>query len=140
MITWLLNEITLKSESIIRFEKESPVFFKADIPKEFFDAQEMFLSVITEKPNEEYIDSFLNIAKIGSAGQIKIFSERSLPGLVVKSLNVTPEGVPKRPNASYFRINRSDTAWNAIQQETNITLLWDDAPEDLKVEFIVLRR
>jgi type VI secretion system protein ImpJ len=140
LITWLLNEITLKSESIIRLEKVSPAFFKADIPKEFFDAQEMFLSLITEVPNEEYISSFLNIAKIGSAGQIRIFSERSLPGLIMKPLNIPPEGVPKRPNAYYFRINRSDSAWVAIQQEKNITLLWDDAPQDLKVEFIIIRR
>ncbi len=141
LIIQLLNEITIHAEAIVQMSRIEPGKFQADLTKELLGPKNIFYMVLrTESPIEDFVDSFLHFAKTGSAEQVEIFTEKALPGLSVKHLMVQPEGLPRRPNASYFRIDRRDTAWEAIEQEKSIVLLWDDAPQDLKVEINVLRR
>ncbi len=140
-IIQLLNEITIQAESVIQMNQVEPGKFQADLTKDLLGPKNVFYMVLrTETPIEDFVESFLHFAKTGSAEQVEIFTEKALPGLSVKHLMVQPEGVPRRPNASYFRIDRRDTVWETIEQEKNIVLLWDDAPNDLKVEIIVLGR
>ncbi len=141
VIELLLNEISIEAESVVTFEKTDTGRYQTEIPAELFAPENsFFIALRTESKFEEHIDSFNSFSKIGSATEIDIYVERSLPGLIPKFLRTHPEGIPKRQNANYFKIERNDPAMSSIQDWKNIVLLWDKAPEDLKVEFIVLRR
>ncbi len=141
IIIRLLNEITVGNETIVNLEKVESNRFKAELPEDILGIKnDFFLVLRTETPFEELVTSFLNYSKIGSSAKTKILEERSLPGLSVKHLISRPDGLPARPNASYFRINEMDSPWEDIVSEKNIVLIWDDAPEDLKIELIGLRR
>lgn len=137
----LLNEISIEAESVVTLEKIEHGRYQAEIPTELFAPQNsFFIGVRTAAKFEEMIDSFTSFSKTGSVSEVDIYVERSLPGLDLKFLRAHPEGIPKRQNAYYFRIDRNDPAMGSIQDWKNIVLLWDQAPDDLKVEFIVLRR
>lgn len=138
LILQLMNEITVSSETIIRFEKQLPNQFYATLPDNATQAKNIYISLVTEQNIDEILDSFLNRAKIGSEDQVKIYAERSLPGLSLVFLKSQPEGVPRRPNASYFRVDKQHFAWKAVAEKNNIMLTWDNAPEDLKVDIIVV--
>ncbi|MCP4158690.1 MAG: type VI secretion system baseplate subunit TssK [Deltaproteobacteria bacterium] len=141
VIELLLNEISIESESVVTLEKVEEGKYQADIPAELFAPQNhFFLGIRTASKFEEMIDTFTNFSKTGSVPEVDIYVERSLPGLTLKFLRAHPEGIPKRQNANYFEIDRNDPAMKSIQDWKNIVLLWDQAPEDMKVEFIVLRR
>ncbi len=140
LILRLLNEITVGAELLIPMEKTDTGMFSADIPDELFTPQSRFyLAMRTETPFENLLKPFLEYAKLGSANQVRIFAEHALPGLPVQHLLAQPEGVPRRPNATYFRLDKRSPVWGEVRREKNLVLLWPDAPEDLKPEIIVLR-
>ena len=137
----LLNEITIEAESVVTLEKVEKGRYQAEIPTELFAPQNsFFIGVRTAAKFEDMLDSFTSFSKTGSASEVDIYVERSLPGLKLKFLRSHPEGIPKVQNAYYFKIERNDPAMGSITDWKNILLLWDQAPDDLKVEFIVLRR
>lgn len=143
LINRLLNEITIEAESVIPMSgKEGrPGHFKGEIPKELFEAQTLFyLALRTAVPFEDLLGKFTAYAKVGSEEQVRIFAEHSLPGLPLRHLKTQPEGIPRRPNTSYFSLDQRDTVWDTIRRQQNIVLLWDDAPEDLRAEIIALKR
>lgn len=138
LIVQLLNEVTISSETIIRLEEVLQGQYKIEIPATLFNAKNIYLSMITSKKFDEMLENFMNFAKIGSEEQVKVFAERSLPGLEVKFQNIQPEGVPRRPNAYYLKVNKQDSVWDGIKEDKSIMLLWKNAPEDLKVDFIAV--
>ena len=64
----------------------------------------------------------------------------ALPGLELIYLPVAPQGLPRRPNAHYFRIEQISRQWEAITRDGLISLFWLDAPADLRAEIAVVRR
>ena len=142
LIIQLLNEITVGAESLIKMEKTEDDKFKADeISGDLFAARNIFYLVVrTAAPLEEWIDLFMSYAKLGSIDQVEHFMQHSLPGLGLRHLRVQPEGLPKRPNANYFLIDKNDSSWKVVESQKNIVMYWNDAPEDTKVELIVLRK
>ena len=141
LIIRLLNEITIEAESLIPMPQVSQGQFKGEIPEDLLEPQNLFyLALRTSVPFEELLDAFMGFAKVGSEEQVRLFAEHSLPGLPLRHLKIQPEGIPRRPNTSYFSLDRRNTVWDAIRQHRNIVLLWDDAPEDLRAEVIALKR
>jgi len=138
LIVQLMNELTVSSETIIRFEKQQANQFYATLPEGAAQAKNIYISLITKQNIEDILDSFLNRAKIGSEDQVKIYAERSLPGLSLVFLKSQPEGVPRRPNSSYFLVDKRHFAWKGVVEKNNIMLSWDGAPEDLKVDIIAV--
>jgi type VI secretion system protein ImpJ len=134
----LLNEITISSETIVRLERISDGKFKGEITPALIGKRSVYISLMTADNFEKKLDSFMNFAKIASMSQVEIFADRSLSGLQVHYLSVQPEGVPRRPNTSFLMIDVQHPVWDEIQTEKNIVLLWDDAPEDLKVDIIAV--
>jgi type VI secretion system protein ImpJ len=48
--------------------------------------------------------------------------------------------LPRRAGALYFQVDHHSDQWTAITKGRNIALFWDSAPEDLKVELMVVGR
>ena len=115
--------------------------FKAEIPAEFFEDRADFYLILNSKETwENYSQSFFTSAKLAANNTIEVLIERSLPGIgLIHSPNI-PSGLPKKDNANYVRIDTHDDEWLAIQRQQNISLYWDEAPQDLKIELVILKR
>ena len=141
LVETLLNAITVGPELLVRLEQKTGGRFEADIPREFMDRRsDLYLVIRTEVPFEQLLGSFGSYAKLGAAEQVDVYVERALPGIRAEYLQVRPEALPHRPHASYFQIDRRDPSWEAVEGERALALLWDDAPDDLKVELVMVRR
>lgn len=141
LIEKLLNGITVGPELMVTLEPAGPNRFVADLPREFLDRRaSLYLVLRTETPFEQLLDSFLQYAKLGAAHEVDTYLQRALPGLPATYMKVRPEALPQRPNANYFRLERHDSRWDAVEGERSLALLWDDAPEDLKLELVLVRR
>lgn len=135
----LLNEITLGPEQMVKLERVEGRL-QAELPRDFLDrSSSLYLVVRTETAFEDLLDSFHSFAKLGAAEQVDVYARRALPGLAASYLRVRPESLPHRPNASYFRLNRNDAPWEAVETERTLALLWDDAPADLRAELVLVR-
>lgn len=140
-ISQLLNEITVGPELLVMLEQAEAGSWRGSVGSDFLDQGSSFYLVLrTERSFDELLDSFLSFAKFGSAGEVPIFIQRSLPGVPLRHLKSQPEGLPRRPNSNYFRISMDNSAWGAVAREFSVMLHWDDAPEDLRVELVTVRR
>jgi len=43
-------------------------------------------------------------------------------------------------STAYVRLDVHDEQWASIERHRDIALLWEDAPEDVSVELVVVRR
>jgi type VI secretion system protein ImpJ len=136
----LLNRIIIGPEHVIRLKRDGDYFTSEDIPANVFDSRNVFyLAVKTDDDPDSTIESIWTIAKLSSPEHIGTLISRALHGIRLEQTAVPPPGLPRRPNVFYFRIDHNTPQWTDVQQSRNISFYWDTAPEDTRVEIIILR-
>lgn len=140
MVSQLLNEITIGPQFLVEM-KYDEIAFQADVPAEFFTEHvDFFLIVNTVANFEESQKSLLTAAKMASRDMVETLVERSLPGVGMIYLPAAPPGLPRRPNSYYLRVDIHDDQWSSVVRQENVALIWDEAPEDVKIELVVVRK
>ena len=140
LITGLLNRIIIGPEHVLRLKRDVDYFASEDIPVNVFDGRNVFyLAVKTDDEPDKTIQSILTIAKLSSPEHIGTLISRALHGIKLEQSMIPPPGLPRRPNVFYFKIDNNSPQWPDVQQSKNISLHWDAAPEDTRVEIIILR-
>ena len=104
------------------------------------DLVDFYLVVTTVSAFEASEKSLLTAAKLSSRDTVEILQERSLPGVGLVYLSAVPPGLPRRPNSYFLRIDIHDDQWSSVVRQENVALLWDEAPEDTKIELVVVRK
>ena len=140
LISQLMNEISVGPQFLVELDFDGK-YFSTNIPAEFFEQQvDFYLILNTEQPWEDHSQSFLTTGKLADSSTVEILAERSLPGIGLYHMPSPPPGLPKKAFANYARIDIYDDKWQQIQSKQNLALMWDEAPEDLKVELVILRK
>jgi type VI secretion system protein ImpJ len=136
----LLNSITVGPEYIVDIENTAYGRFECELPRHFLDRRAtLYLALRTAQMSDALLESFTSFAKIGAAHEVDLFVRRALPGLGTTYLKVRPESLPQRPNTHYFRLEQHDTLWEGVENTRTLAVLWDAAPDDLKIELIMVR-
>lgn len=140
LISQLLNEITIGPELIIFLEPQE-LYLAARIPKQFFGPRNQFYLILrSEAPRESLLASFQAGAKFAEVNDLPLLVQRALPGVELIHMPAAPQGLPRRSYSYYFRIETAANAWERVEKSCNVALDWPEAPADLKVELVVLRR
>lgn len=140
LITQLLNEVTIGPKHLVEMEFDGGSF-SAGIPNEFFDGDNDFYLVInTSNDFNDYQHSLLTAAKLATRDTVHVLVERSLPGVGLIHVPFAPPGLPRRPNTYYVRLDKHGERWSSLARSHDVALLWKEAPDDAKLELVVLRR
>lgn len=140
VISQLLNEITIGPQYLVEMKFDG-VAFAADVPTQFFTEHvDFYLIVNTVSDFEASEKSLLTAAKLTSRDTVEVLQERSLPGVGMVYMSSVPPGLPRRPNSYYLRLDIHDDQWSSVVRQENVALLWNEAPEDTKVELVVVRK
>lgn len=140
LITRLLDEITAGPEYIIQLLFDG-TYFAAEMEPGYFEGRNRFyLTVETETDPAEVIDYLQTITKLGSRAALPLLIARALPGVGLTNLQVPPQELPRRLHCLYFEIDHHSEHWLRVQNDNNIALYWDSAPEDLKIELMIVGR
>ena len=140
IISMLLDEITFGPEAVIRLNPEDS-YYVGQIESSIFDPRNVFyLAIHSQKEKKEIIDGITSVAKLSARENLDILITRSLPGLELAHMPVPPPGLPQVSTTVYFKVDTSSPQWNDVRRLGNIALAWDNAPEDMAAEIIVLRR
>lgn len=140
LITRLLDEITAGPEYVIPLLFDGTYFTAALPPTMFEGHNRYFLVVETEAEEASVISALQGIAKLGSRVSLPILIARALPGTGLEHQKVPPQELPRRTRSVYFRIDHHSKQWAQIEKDRNMALYWDAAPEDFKVELMVVGR
>ncbi|HEV2333812.1 MAG TPA: type VI secretion system baseplate subunit TssK [Gammaproteobacteria bacterium] len=140
LITELLNEITVAPQFKVDMQFDG-VCHTAMIPPRFLDEpNDYYLVFNLRTPIEQHLDSITTAAKLGARNVVESLVERSLPGIGFRYTQVPPPGLPRRSNTYYMRIDTRDSQWPDVERSRELGFTWKDAPEDLRMELVVLRR
>lgn len=140
LITQLLNEISIGPQFLVEFTRNEQRF-EVDIPPEFFeDHVDFYLILNTESPWSDHSQSFLTTAKLAEVSMVETLIERSLPGVGVLHMPGPPAGLPKKAHANYARIDIHDDKWGQVINKKSLGLQWDEAPNDLSIELVILKK
>ncbi len=140
LLTRLLDEITAGPEYIFELVFDG-TYYAAELPPSVFEGRNRFYLVMeTEGDHKSVVQSLETVAKLGSRESLPILIARALPGVKLEHLPVPPQELPRRAHAVYFQIDHHTDQWAQVERGCNIALYWDAAPEDLKVELMVVGR
>lgn len=140
IITRLINEIAIGSESLARFSQMESGNFRLEMPGKFLESgQQLFLVVRTQLGRDKWLEGFQRFSKLGTPSLVPVYQARALPGVDKRLLEVRPEGLPQRPNSTYFALNSNDESWLQVEREAMLELAWPDAPEDLALELVAIK-
>jgi len=140
LIIRLLDEITAGPEYIIRLEYDGTYFAAELSPAIFAGGNRYYLVVETDEDHESVKQSLETVAKLGARESLPILIARALPGAGLQHLALPPQELPRRAKSIYFQIDHHADQWAPVEKGHNIALYWDDAPEDIKVELMVVAR
>jgi len=140
LITRLLDGITAGPEYIIPLNFDG-TYFIAEISPGIFEGKNHFFLVMESESNADtLIESMENIAKLSARESLPILIAQSLPGVTLNHLEIPPQELPRRTGSIYFQIDHHGKQWDHVKKGNNIALYWDMAPDDFKVELMVVRR
>jgi len=140
LITRLLDGITSGPEYIIPMHFDG-TYFIADLSPGIFEGKNSFFLVMeSESDTDTLVESMKNIAKLSSRESLPILIAQSLPGVTLNFLEIPPQELPRRTGSIYFQIDHHGKQWDHVKNGNNLALYWDRAPDDFKVELMVVRR
>lgn len=140
LVTQLLDEITAGPEYMILLAYDG-TYHAAELSPTIFEGRNRFYLVFeTEGDPQSVLQSLETMAKLGSRESLPILIARALPGIRLEHLPTPPQELPRRAHSIYFRIDHHSDQWAQVERGHNIALYWDAAPEDLKVELMVVGR
>ncbi|MGB6054428.1 MAG: type VI secretion system baseplate subunit TssK [Burkholderiaceae bacterium] len=140
LIGYLLNEITVGPEFLAVLEYRDG-YYSGLLPRAFFNQRNRFYLVVrSESGAERLVAALLRDARLAATVEMPQLIAHALPGLELIHMASAPQGLPRRANTVYFRIEQVSQQWEAVERDGGIALHWLDAPDDLKAEIVVLRR
>jgi len=138
LVSKLLDEITAGPEYVIRLVYDG-TYYAAELKPAIFEGRNRFYLVLkTEADPKSAIQSVAAIAKLSSREHLPILIARALTGIGLEHLPVPPQELPRRANSIYFAVDHHSDQWALVQKGHNIALYWDNAPEDMEVELMVV--
>ncbi len=140
LIARLLDEITAGPEYVIPLLYDG-TYFAATLPPTLFEGRNRYYLVAeTEADGKSVISALEGIAKLSSRVSLPVLIARALPGVGLAHLSIPPQELPRRSRSEYFQIDHNCKEWAQVEKGKNIALYWDVAPEDFKVELMVVGR
>jgi type VI secretion system protein ImpJ len=140
LISALLRSLLAGPENTITFNRDPDGGFSAVIPLNTFEnTSHFFLLFHTLERLERILSSVNDSIKIGSRHSIGPLISRALPGLPLEYIQIPPPGIPRRNDSHCFKIDLYHEQWNEIQKDRSMCIYWDQAPQDISFELIILR-
>lgn len=138
LVTRLLDEITAGPDYMIQLLFDGTYYATDLTPAMVEGGNRLYLVSETEEDPQQVIESLETIAKLGSRESLPILIARALPGVKLNQLQSPPQELPRRTRAIYFQIDHHSDQWAQVVKGLNLALYWDTAPEDLKLELMIV--
>lgn len=140
LILKLLDEVTAGPEYVLPLRYDDTYFASEMKPSHFESGNRFFLVLKTEEDPKVLLQSVATMAKLSSRERMPLLIARALPGIGLEHLSDPPQELPRRAFSTHFAIDCRCEQWELVQKERNLALYWDDAPDDLEVELLIVER
>lgn len=139
IISQLLSEIAVGPEFHVALALQGDVFNGVIPPEYFVNRHRFYLILQSEATRDIDVRELLGTARLAASDAISDLIDHALPGIELIELPGPPQGLPRRSDARYFRVEQMSAGWEQIQQSGAISFYWPQAPEGLRVIVIVTK-
>jgi type VI secretion system protein ImpJ len=140
LIIQLLDEITAGPEYVIPLVYDG-TYFSAEMKPVYFENRNRFYLVVrTGEEPKTVIDAVDTVVKLSSREHLPLLIASALSGVKLEHLPLPPQELPRRARSVYFAVDASTDQWARVEKGRNIAFYWDEAPEDLVVELMLVGR
>jgi type VI secretion system protein ImpJ len=139
IISQLLSEIAVGPEFHVALALQGDVFSGAIPPEYFANRHRFYLILQSEATRDMDVRELLGTARLAASDAIADLIDHALPGVELIELPGPPQGLPRRSDARYFRVEQMSEGWEQIEQSGAVSFYWPQAPEGLRVIVIVTR-
>ena len=135
----LLSEIAMGPEFSVTLQL-GDTYHSGPIPLVYFSGRYRFYLVLqSEQIHDFTAEQVVGSVRTAAPSVMPDLIDYALPGVDVLELPGPPQGLPRRADARYFRIEQVSEGWQTVQDEGSVAFYWPDAPEDLRVVVIVTK-
>lgn len=139
IISQLLSEIAVGPEFNVTLTPEGEVF-SGLIPFDYFGNRHRFYLILqSEAVKDVDVGELLGIARLAASAVITDLIDHALPGIELIELPGPPQGLPRRSDARYFRVEQMSEGWEKIEESGAISFYWPQAPEGLRASIVVTK-
>jgi len=139
IISQLLSEIAVGPEFHVTLTWQDGIFCGALPPDYFANRHRFYLILQSEVLRDFDVQVLLGSARLAAQEVMSDLIDHALPGVELIELPGPPQGLPRRSDARYFRIEQMSQGWEQVEQSGNIAFDWPEAPEGLRVVVVVTR-
>ncbi|MBU5613050.1 type VI secretion system baseplate subunit TssK [Geomonas azotofigens] len=140
LVLKLLNQISAGPEYAVSLSFDGS-YYQADLAPAHFHGRNRFYLVLTSDTDPaSLLGSLTTLAKMGARERLPLLIAQALPGLPLEHLPNPPQELPRRSSSLYFAIDSRSEHWELVQKWHNLALFWDQAPDDLEVELMIVTR
>lgn len=139
LINRMLNEISVGPEFFAIMEPRNDFLYAAIKKDLFVQRNRFYLLTQTTENAMKSVDNLNKIARVAAPENLPLMIDHALPGIDLIELVTPPQGLPKRANTRFYRLEQSCSEWEHVAHKGEIAFYWPDPPEDLRAEVVVLR-
>ncbi|MBJ6799966.1 type VI secretion system baseplate subunit TssK [Geomonas propionica] len=140
LILKLLDQVCTGPEYAVRLCFDGTCF-QADLtPAHFQGKKRFYLALTTEADHAFVLASLTGLAKLGARERLPLLIAQALPGIPLEHLPNPPQELPRRASSLYFALDSRSEHWDLVQKWKNVALSWDQAPDDLEAELMIVTR
>lgn len=138
LVARLLDEITAGPKYMIALVYDDTYYSARLEPGYFGGTNRYYVAVQTQDDPDRTMESIAVSLKTGPASIMPMLISKSLPGVDLTHLPNPPQELPRRANTYYFRLDHHSDIWAKIKDENNISIYWEGAPADVKMEMMII--
>lgn len=128
-------------EYIIALERNGDIFCADNLSQDIFQPRNHYYLVLwTSLELQQILESLAHLTRVTSLSYLPTITKRALAGIELSFLTQPPREAQGNANSYFFRINDTDKQWELVVNEQCLAMHWEGAPQDLKVELMVIRR
>jgi type VI secretion system protein ImpJ len=139
IISQLLSEIAVGPEFHVTFSLKGDIFSTTVAPDYFGNRHRFYLILQSDLVRDVDVSDFLATSRLAASDLITDLIDHALPGVELMELPGPPQGLPRRSDARYFRVEQMSEGWEQIEQSGAISFYWPQAPEGLRVILVVTK-
>ena len=110
-----------------------------DQPK-WLEAPQWFIAVSAPLRQQELITRVLQGCKVGSIDVVETLTRNALPGMDLTHVSTPPAAVPVQLDFQYFAVQKSGSAWSAIESARNLAVYVPQELVDARLELVIVLR
>lgn len=138
LVVRILDSIEVGPELLLTMSHEPP-FYRLELPDRVLKGGHSFWLVLSTESDPDWVFASVDkLLKLSPSSGMTTILTKAVSGIPIKGQSSPPPGLPRRPNSLYFHIDTDSPLWEEVRKSGDLTLFWDEAPEDLTAQIAVL--